>query len=250
LIPVFPLDSNLCIVLVSPQGAGNIGSVARVLKNFGCRELRLVEPRASHLGAEARKMALAAVDLLEGVKVYQTLAEALADRHLAVATTRRFGKYREELLSPRAAAADICTLGKTARVALVFGPEDTGLKTEDIDLCRRCLTIPVHHDLPSMNLAQAVTVCLYEVFLAASRPAEEKAVLKRPAAGKNLEAMFAQMREALSAAGFLNPQNPEHILRTFRRIFARQGLSEHEVQTLRGLWDKVSWLAARKREGG
>lgn len=244
-----PLERNLCIVLVSPQGAGNIGSVARVLKNFGCRELRLVEPRASHLGAEARKMALSAVDILEGAKVFQTLAEALTDRHLAVATTRRFGKYREELLTPAEAAASIGALGKTARAALVFGPEDTGLKTEDIDLCQRALTIPVHPDLPSMNLAQAVAVCLYEVFLSASKPAEGKVALKRPATGKNLEAMFAQMREALSAAGFLNPQNPEHILRTFRRIFARQGLTEHEVQTLRGLWDKVSWLAGRKKEG-
>lgn len=237
------VDRSFCVVLVSPQGGGNIGSVARLLKNFACQDLRLVEPRASHLGAEARKMALSAVDILEGARVYKTLAEALADRHLSVATTRRFGKYREELLSPRAAAADILALGKTARAALVFGPEDTGLKTGDIDLCQRCLTIPVHPDLPSMNLAQAVAVCLYEVFLAASQPAEEKAALKRPAAGRNLEAMFVQMREALLAAGFLNPQNPEHLLRSFRRIFARQGLTEHEVQILRGLWDKIGWLA-------
>ena len=233
---------NLCVVLVEPKGAGNIGSVARVMKNFGFGELRLVQPRASHLGAEARNMAVSAIDILERAKVYENLAVALADRNLALGTTRRFGKYREELLFPAEAAATIATLAKNARAAVVFGPEDTGLKTEDLDLCQCCVTIPTHPDLPSMNLAQAVAVCLYEVSLKFSAPSEDKTRGKRPALGKNLEAMFVQMRQVLSEVGFLNPQNPEHLLRAFRRMLARQGLTEHEVQILRGLWDKISWL--------
>ena len=101
---------NLCVVLVEPKGAGNIGSVARVMKNFGFGELRLVQPRASHLGAEARNMAVSAIDLLERAKVYENLALALADRNLALGTTRRFGKYREELLLPAEAAVTIAAL--------------------------------------------------------------------------------------------------------------------------------------------
>lgn len=234
--------NNLCVVLVEPKGAGNIGSVARVMKNFGFGELRLVQPRASHLGAEARNMAVSAVDLLERVSVYENLALALSDRNLSLGTTRRFGKYREELLYPAEAATTIVSLAKTAKAAIVFGPEDTGLKTEDLDLCQYCVTIPTHADLPSMNLAQAVTVCLYEASLKFSSPPEEKVRGKRPALGKNLEAMFVQMRQVLLEVGFLNPQNPEHLVRIFRRMLARQGLTEHEVQILRGLWDKISWL--------
>lgn len=234
--------NNLCVVLVEPKGAGNIGSVARVMKNFGFGELRLVQPRASHLGAEARNMAVSAVDLLERVRVYENLALALSDRNLSLGTTRRFGKYREELLYPAEAATTIVSLAKTAKAAIVFGPEDTGLKTEDLDLCQYCVTIPTHADLPSMNLAQAVTVCLYEASLKFSSPPEEKVRGKRPALGKNLEAMFVQMRQVLLEVGFLNPQNPEHLVRIFRRMLARQGLTEHEVQILRGLWDKISWL--------
>ena len=235
--------ANLCVVLVEPKGAGNIGSVARVMKNFGFGELRLVQPRASHLGAEARNMAVTAIDLLERARVYENLALALSDRNLSLGTTRRFGKYREELLYPAEAATTIAALAKTARAAIVFGPEDTGLKTEDLDLCQYCVTIPTHPDLPSMNLAQAVAVCLYEVSLKfSSPPAEDKTRGKRPALGKNLEAMFVQMREVLLEVGFLNPQNPEHLVRILRRMLARQGLTEHEVQILRGLWDKISWL--------
>lgn len=236
------IRDNLCVVLVEPQGAGNIGSVARVMKNFGFAELRLVQPRASHLGAEARKMAVSAIDILERARVYENLALALADRHLSLGTTRRFGKYREELFNPGEAAKAIAALAKTARAAMVFGPEDTGLKTEDLDLCQYCLTISTHPDLPSMNLAQAVAVCLYEAYLQSSSPVVDKARGKLPALGNNLEAMFAQMREVLLDVGFLNPQNPEHLLRAFRRMFSRQGLTEHEVRILRGLWDKIAWL--------
>ena len=234
---------KLCVVLVEPKGSGNIGSVARVMKNFGFGELRLVQPRASHLGAEARNMAVSAIDLLERAKVYENLALALADRNLSLGTTRRFGKYREELLHPAEAATTIAALAKTAKAAMVFGPEDTGLRTEDLDLCQYCVTIPTHADLPSMNLAQAVAVCLYEASLKFSAPAaDDKTQGKRPALGKNLEAMFMQMRQVLFEVGFLNPQNPEHLVRAFRRMLARQGLTEHEVQILRGLWDKISWL--------
>jgi tRNA/rRNA methyltransferase len=190
-------------------------------------------------------MAVSAIDLLERVKVYENLALALSDRNLTLGTTRRFGKYREELLHPAEAATTIAALAKTAKAAIVFGPEDTGLRTEDLDLCQYCLTIPTHPDLPSMNLAQAVAVCLYEISQKFSAPAEEKTRGKRPAMGKNLEAMFAQMRQVLLEVGFLNPQNPEHLVRAFRRMLARQGLTEHEVQILRGLWDKISWLNRR-----
>ncbi len=238
---------NICVVLVEPQGAGNIGSVARVMKNFGLAELRLVQPRADYLGREATNMAVSAVDLLKEARLYGDLASALADRNLAVGTTRRFGKYRDECLLPAEAAATLAALPKSSRSAFVFGREDTGLKTAELDLCQRLVTIPAHPDLPSMNLAQAVAVCLYELFLRGEQgglPARQE---RLPVVGRHLQAMYEHMRQTLLEVEFLDPQNPEHLLRTFRRIFDRYGLNEREVRVIRGLLSKIDWLAGRGR---
>jgi len=239
---------NICVVLVEPQGAGNIGSVARVMKNFGLADLRLVQPRADYLGKEATNMAISAVDLLKQARLHGDLAGAIADRNLSVATTRRFGKYREDFLLPAEAAATIAALPESARVALVFGREDTGLKTVELDLCQRLLTIPSHAGFPSMNLAQAVTVCLYELFLKMEGQGTVPRKERKPASGKNLQAMYEHMRQTLFDVEFLDPQNPEHLMRSFRRIFGQQNLNEREVQIIRGLMSKIDWLhAAYKR---
>ncbi|MGV1098679.1 RNA methyltransferase [Thiovibrio sp. JS02] len=238
---------NISIVLVEPQGAANIGSVARVMKNFGLAELRLVQPRADYLGKEATNMAVSAVDLLRQARLYGDLAGALADRNLSVGSTRRFGKYREECVPPAEAAATVAALPKSARIAFVFGREDTGLKTAELDLCQRLISIPTHPDLPSMNLAQAVTICLYELFLKGAGQSSTARKERLTVSGKPLRAMYDHMRQTLLDADFLDPQNPEHLMRTFRRIFDRHGLNEREVRVIRGLMSRIDWLLAHAR---
>ncbi|MBU0731206.1 MAG: RNA methyltransferase, partial [Proteobacteria bacterium] len=218
--------NNVNIVLVSPQGPLNIGSVARSMKNFGFYNLRLVNPETDHLSDAACNMAVKATEILKNALVFSDLGAALADIKIAVGTTRRYGKYREELIFPDTAAQEIHTCAENIKTAYVFGREDHGLTTEELDHCQRLLTIPTNNEHPSMNLAQAVTICLYEL----SRITHpQKEPIQEFCTGEELEEMFAHMRRTLLEIDYLDPQNPEHILRTYRRIFARNGLSEREI---------------------
>lgn len=237
---------NLSIVLVAPSGALNIGSVARSMANFGVADLRLVAPRTDHLQDEARKMAVKATPILEAAGVYPDLAAALADIRFAFGTTRRFGKYRENLLHPDQAAQTLLPLLGKGRVALVFGREDHGLKTEELDLCQRFITIPTSDRLPSMNLAQSVAVCLYEV--ARTHGAGTAAGSGRKLATvAQLEDMFDHMRRTFRDIDYLDPQNPEHILRAIRRFLGRAALDPREVRILRGLLSQIDWVESERR---
>lgn len=233
---------NITVVLVEPQGPRNIGSVCRAMLNFGLVDLRLVNPQADHLLHEARQMAVKATSVLEAARIYPNLADALSDCALSFGTTRRFGRYREDLLHPDEAARQLLPLTGTARVAMVFGREDKGLHTAELDLCQRFITIPTSAALPSMNLAQAVALCLYEINKTRGELDGNQHGRKQLAANKSLERMYQHLQDSLTRVGFLNPQNPDHIMRAFRRILGRSGLNEREVRILRGLCSQIDLL--------
>ncbi len=196
-------------------------------------------------------MAVKAGALLESARIFEDLAAALADCHLALGTTRRFGKYREQFLHPDEAGAFLAPWTEKGRVALVFGREDKGLLTSELDLCQRFVTIPTSEEFPSMNLAQAVALCLYETAKAAARDSGPPHGRKKFASGKILESMYRHMRQTLLEIEFLDPQNPDHILRTFRRIFGRAGLNDREVRIFHGLWSRIDWVdQERKKSSG
>jgi len=239
---------NLSVVLVEPQGPLNIGAVCRAMMNFGFSDLRLVNPQTGHLVDEARRMAVKAGKILEEAALFPNLESALQDCHLVFGTTRRFGKYREDFLHPDQAAELLLPWAEKGRVALVFGREDKGLHTAELDLCQRLLTIPTEESLPSMNLAQSVMLCLYEISRAAGRALEKTSGRKKLASGKTLDSMYGHMRRTLIEIGYLDPQNPDHILRTFRRMFGRAGLNDREVRILRGLWSRIDWLEGERKK--
>ena len=202
---------NVCVVLVEPQGPRNIGSVCRAMLNFGLNDLRIVNPQTNHLSHDARQMAVSGTTLLEEAKVYSSLEDALADRTISYGTTRRFGKYREDMIHPDEAARQFLPATVTGKVGLVFGREDRGLHTSELDLCQRFITIPTDERLPSMNLSQAVLVCLYEISKVRGELAGLDHGRKVLANNENLEAMFQHMKQSLTDVGFLNSQNPDHI---------------------------------------
>lgn len=240
--------ANVVVVLVESQGALNIGSVCRVMMNFGFGELRLVSPLVDPLAEEARRMAVKAVPLLERAQIYPDLAGALADCRLALGTTRRFGKYREDFLHPEEAARYLLPLACRERVALVFGREDQGLLTAELDLCQRLITIPTREELPSMNLAQAVALCLYEVARGAASATGRPRGGRKLALQGELARLYDHMRRTLLEIEFLDPQNPDHILHSFRRIFGRAGLSAREVRILHGLMSRIDWLDGERKK--
>lgn len=236
--------SFFCVVLVEPQGPLNIGSVCRAMANFGFDDLRLVNPQTDHLSDEARRMAVKATPLLEKARAFSTLAQALADCHFSMASTRRLGSYREDFYYPDQAAQVLLPLSAQGRVALVFGREDHGLFNSELDLCQRLITIPTAEALRSMNLAQAVTLCLYEIFKA-RHGSINQIPAKKLATSEKLEAMLLHMQQCMADVKYLNLQNPEHIVRTYRHIFGRAQLDEREVRTLQGLWSHIEWLKGK-----
>ena len=234
-------DTEITVVLVEPQSPGNVGMVCRAMKNMGLTRLRLVNPcRTDNL--EAKKFAMSAHNLLEDAEIFPTLREALVDCAYSVATTRRHGKYRQEIHTPEEIATKIMEVPGESRVALVFGREDSGLTTEEVALCRWQATIPTAGDFGSLNLAQAVLVFAYEIFRNAGATFPRQGRI--PASSGELETLYEHMEQTLLRIGFLNPQNPNHIMRTLRRIFARAELDPREVSVLRGMMAQIDWAAA------
>lgn len=240
---------NISIILVEPQGPINIGSVCRTMMNFGFTRLRLVNPTKHYKSLLAKKMALSAFPVLENALIFDDLQSALSDIQIAFGTTRRFGKYRKNFFTPSDAAKKLGETHQSESCALVLGPEDTGLETKDLDLCQHFITIPTHDAYKSMNLSHALAVLLYEVSLKSDQGGDfSDPSPKKLAAGDEIEHMFAHMRESLLNIDFLDKQNPEHLLRTFRRIFGAAGLTSRDVRIIRGMMSRIDWTENKRRE--
>jgi tRNA/rRNA methyltransferase len=233
---------HISIVLVEPQSPGNVGMVCRAMKNMGLTSLKLVNPcPIDH--PEALKFAVSAKDLLDQAEIFADLTAALADTPLSVATTRRHGKYRQEIWSPKEIVSRLAGADPLRnKAALVFGREDSGLTTAEVALCRLQATIPTSDSYGSLNLAQAVLLFCYELFTGFSPPQERQK--RELAPGESLEAMYAHMERTLLRIGFLNPENPAHLMMTLRRILARAELDEREVAIVRGMMSQVAWATA------
>jgi tRNA/rRNA methyltransferase len=231
---------NIRIVLVRPLGQMNIGSVARAMKNVGLHELALVNPAAPSLHPDARLMAVGAYDILGHALIFPHLADALADCTWVIGTTRRGGKRREGAIEPRQMAAEIAEIIQQNKVAVVFGPEDRGLSNRDLDLCQCLVTIPSHEAHGSLNLAQAVMIICYEVYMACQRKKALSAG-KKLAVSAELEDMYRHMEETLLHIGFLEQDNPKRMMAVLRRIFSKAQLDAREVRVLRGICRQASW---------
>ncbi len=234
-----PPGSSPVIVLVRPQLGENIGKAARAMLNFGLTEMRLVVPRDGWPNPDAGPAAAGADIVLERARVFDTLAEAVADCAHVYATTVRKRGVTKPVVTPEEAAAEIHRA--QGRSAIVFGPERSGLETEEVALCRCILTVPINPDFASLNLAQAVILCAYEwsksVGLAV--PTEEE--LLPPAPQEDLEGMIAQFETLLDKAGYFFPESRSAATRrTLRNLLTKPGWNHLEVRTLRGVLSSLA----------
>lgn len=235
---------NIRVVLVGPMYGGNVGSVCRAMANMGLSKLTLVAPRTLDMD-EARMMACHATNVLDGRAERATLAEAVADCGLVMGTTVREGLYRQHARGPREWAPKALDLARYGKVALVFGREDKGLSNEELALCTQIIQIPSHPEYPSLNVAQAVLVCCYEIFLATST--YEPPVEKSEEAPSHLrERMFAMWREALLCIGFMAEDKADHMMYGIRRILSRGLLTVDDVRILMGIARQSMWAAGVK----
>jgi tRNA (cytidine32/uridine32-2'-O)-methyltransferase len=228
---VFPVR----FVLFAPMYTGNIGSVARAMKTMGFADLVLVNPPPEFPNNEARQMASAAQDVLAGARVVPTLADAVAGCGLVVGSSARYFRLGVPELDPRQCAAQVQSALQTQPVALVFGPERSGLTNAELDLCHALVYIPANPDYNSLNLAQAVQLIAYELRMAAPFARElppPESPLAEPA---DLQLFYEHLERVLLGSGFLDPANPRHLMRRLRRLFNRTRLDANELNILRGI---------------
>jgi TrmH family RNA methyltransferase len=229
------------IVLVSPLYGGNVGSVCRAMANTGLSDLVLVAPPGLDM-AEAKKMAVNAGNILDASRTTATLAEAVADCGLVMGATARIGLYRQHAVTPRELAPKALETAETTRVALVFGREDKGLFNDEIALCTQIIRIPSHPDYLSLNLAQAVMICAYELFVAAGifEPSVEKSV---EAPSELRERLFEIWRETLLDIGFMKEDKADHMMLGLRRVWSRGKMTVDDVNILMGVARQMKWRA-------
>ncbi len=222
------------IVLVRPQLGENIGKAARAMLNFGLTELRLVAPRDGWPNPSAGPAAAGADLVLEQARIFDTLADAVADCVHVYATTVRKRGVTKPVVTPEEAARAIHR--DAGRSAIVFGPERSGLETEEVALARTILTVPINPDFGSLNLAQAVILCAYEwsKLKALAQPTEEE--LLPPAPQDELEGLIAHFEALLEPRNYFFPESRAAASRrTLRTLLTKPGWNHLEVRTLRGV---------------
>lgn len=222
------------IVLVRPQLGENIGKAARAMLNFGLTELRLVSPRDGWPNPAAGPAAAGADGVLNDATVFGSVADAVADCTEVFATTVRRRGVTKPVVTPEQAASLIRIA--PGRSAVLFGPERSGLETEDVALARHILTVPINPDFGSLNLAQAVILVAYEWSKGAALA--QPTIIERdpPAPQKELEGFISHLDGMLDEAGFFFPPDRVPTTRnTLRTMLTRPGWTSQEVRTWRGV---------------
>lgn len=222
------------VVLVRPQLGENIGKAARAMLNFGLTEMRLVAPRDGWPNPSAGPAAAGADFILDEAKVYETTAEAVGDCANVYATTVRKRGVTKPVVGPDEAAREIHS--QPGKSAILFGPERSGLETEDVALARKILTVPINPEFGSLNLAQAVILVAYEWSKQADLVQPTVEELLPPAPQEELDGMIAKLEEMLEPKGYFLPESRAAATRrTLRTMLTKPGWNHLEVRTLRGV---------------
>ena len=236
---------SIRIVLVGTTHPGNIGAVARAMKNMGLSDLALVNRQHfPHEAATAR--AAGASDLLDSARVVATLEEALTDCVYVAGASARSRTINWPSMGPRDCAERMIQESAHGKVAAVFGPEKSWLQNDDLDLCHTLLTIPTDPGFSSLNLAMAVQVLTYELRVASmlhQGPVFD--VEAPPATAEEMEYFYTHLENVLKEIEFLDPENPRHLMRRLRRLYVRARPDKNEVNILRGILTAVD--RARKK---
>ena len=238
---------NISIVLYKPKYAGNVGSVARVAKNMGISNIIVVGTEGFDPEEMQQRSTHLAVDVLDKIQYFDEAQEALGGFNYIVGTTARLGKARGPFVTPRAAAQSLADISQRNKVALLFGPEDTGLANDQLRLCHSVVTIPTSREFTSLNLSHAVMILCYEIFIASSRATAVTEATPRLARSQELEGMYGQIKTLLAEIGFLNPENPDYWMMHLRRFFTRAGILSREVKIVRGICRQLQWYAYHKK---
>jgi tRNA/rRNA methyltransferase len=217
------------------------------MKNLGLHDLVLVNPQCEPLSVEAKLMAVHAVDVLEAAQRVATLPQALQDCTRAIATTTRARTLATQMESPRTALPWL--ISKPGKAALIFGPEYRGLSNEELNYAQRFVRIPSSPAYPSLNLAQAVAICCYELSQSTQQMqpnADTQAAMEDCASLDDLEGYYQQLEALLLKIGYLYPHTAASRMEKLRPLFNRAQLKNAEVAMLRGILTQMEWALSLK----
>jgi tRNA (cytidine32/uridine32-2'-O)-methyltransferase len=234
-----PILDNVQIVLVGTTHAGNIGAVARVMKNMAVKKLTLVSSTTCGPDSDALPMASGAYEIVEKASRVKSLLAALKDTVMAVGTSARLGVKRISFVTPDQIMVNLLETAKFGPVACVFGRESKGLTNQELKLCTHQMVIPTDAQFASMNVAHAVAVVAYEMFKIACRPIGFQAHKTVPASVGRREEMYTHIESVLMRAGFLDKSNPLRMMRDIRRILNSAQLDDRDVTIIRGIFRKI-----------
>jgi len=238
---------SIRIVLVETSHAGNIGATARAMKNMGLADLHLVRP-GDFPSAEAYARASGAEDVLNQARVHEHFRDAIADCGLVVGTSARSRHLHWELVEPRECAAQAVAATRHSRVAFVFGAERTGLTNDELSACNLLVTIPTHSDYSSLNVAMAVQVLAYELWLARREAPPRSPERDVPlATGEEMARLYQHIEAVLQQIDFQDRTGGGHLMARIHRLFNRAQLDQNEMNILRGILTAVQ---AKRRPAG
>lgn len=222
------------IILVRPQLGQNIGKAARAMLNFGLTDMRLVAPRDGWPNPEAGPAASGADIVLERAQLFATVEEAVADCSQIFASTVRRRDLVMPVVGPGEMADRIAASGQ--RCGILFGPERSGLETEDVALANAIVTVPINPEFGSLNLAQAVILLAYEWSKGSSLVQPTAKALEPCAPHAELEGLIAQLNDELDSKGYFHPPSRTQATKnTLRTIFTKAGWSSREIKAIRGV---------------
>jgi tRNA/rRNA methyltransferase len=235
---------NCRVVLVRTEIAANLGAAARVMANLGFRDLVLVEPAANPRDLQARALATHGEHLLESCRVTATLAEAVADCVLVAATSARIGGLfrRQTVGAPEEVLPLVAEVLEPGPAALVFGPESSGLRNDEVARCQYLVHIATEPECQALNLAQCVAICLYEL-RRCYRQRRPTVPREAPAPFAYQQRAFEQLEEELKRIGYLRGEKAESLMHALRHLLGRAGPSRMEVDLLFGLARQIRWFA-------
>lgn len=239
------LIDQVKIILVEPAGERNIGSIARVMRNMGLYHLVIVNPRCDYLSEDAQVMAVHGVEVLKKAIIVDSLPMALQGCQRAIATTARVRGIPTTLETPRKALPWL--IEKNVSSALIFGPEDRGLSNQELSYAQRFVCIPANPEYPSLNLAQALGVCAYELYqglndLEISQNPDNEEIANI----EELEGYYQHLESVLLDVNYLYPHTAAVKMEKLRRIVNRTNLKSHELAMIRGILRQIQWAISRE----
>ncbi|MBF0622504.1 MAG: RNA methyltransferase [Magnetococcales bacterium] len=245
------IQDNVVLILDHTAHAGNIGASARAMRNMGFRHLRLVKPR-QFPHQEVLDFAVGATEIIDNIQLFDTVPEAIEDLNFLVATSNRSRGQRNTVWTPRELGERMQEVfsREHTRMGILFGPEPSGLKTEDVERADIICNIPTIGKHGSLNLSQAVMVVCYELMQglgAGVSFAVDHSRGERPSSDQ-MERMFAQMQDVLVDIEFIKTQKTRHMMGSIRALFHRASLDQREIAILRGIFNEIQEVRKRDRK--